>query len=102
MKPAARGLFKSYFHPFLLKLVTWYSRLVGSDVRHPRCFASRTIHAQGICYGSRRHDAARCLMLFGQRLPSRRFNMLETELLATGELRRNIVNLMRRLDLNLI
>jgi hypothetical protein len=52
-------------------------------------------------YGSRRHDAARCLMLFGQRLPSRRFNVLDTELLATGELRPSIINLMR-LDLDLL
>jgi hypothetical protein len=58
--------------------------------------------AQAIGYGSRRHDAARCLMLFGQRLPPIRFEILESESLATGELRRNTVNLMRRLDLNLI
>lgn len=52
---------------------------------------------QRIGYGTRRHDAAQCLMLFSQRLPPRRFNVLETESLATGELRRNIVNLKRRL-----
>jgi hypothetical protein len=58
--------------------------------------------AQGIGYGSRRHDAARCLMLFGQRLPSPRLDVLETDTLATGKLRRNMIDLMRRLDLNLI
>ena len=50
-------------------------------------------------YGSRRHDATQYLMLLGQRLPSRQFNVLDTELLATGELRPSMINLMR-LDLD--
>jgi hypothetical protein len=101
--------FVSFHTPYLPKMGISRTALVDSppeDYPRTRAWAQAAYlqqpAAQGIGYGSRRHDAARCLMLFGQRLPSKRFNVLETESLATGELRTNIVNLMRRLDLNLI
>lgn len=101
--------FVSFHTPYLPKMGISRADLVDSlpeDYPRTRAWAQAAYlqrpTAQGIGYGSRRHDAARCMMLFGQRLPSTRFTILETESLATGELRKKIVNLMRRLDLNLI
>jgi hypothetical protein len=101
--------FVNFHTPYLPKMAISRADLVDSlpeDYPRTRAWAQAAYlqqpTAQAIGYGSRRHDAARCLMLFGQRLPSTPFNVLETDSLATGELRRNIVNLMRRLDLNLI
>lgn len=101
--------FVSFHTPYLPKMAISRTDLVDSlpeDYPRTRAWAQAAFlqrpTAQGIGYGSRRHDAARCLMLFGQRLPSPPFNVLETEPLATGELRGSIVSLMRRLDLNLI
>ena len=101
--------FVSFHTPYLPKMGILRADLVDSlpeDYPRTRAWAQAAYlqqpAAQGIGYGSRRDDAARCLMLFGQRLPSTRFNVVETDPLAAGELRRNMVNLMRRLDLNLI
>jgi hypothetical protein len=101
--------FVSFHTSYLPKMAISRADLVDSpaeDYPRTRAWAQAAFlqrpTAQGIGYGSRRHDAARCLMLFGQRLPSTPFNVLETEPLATGELRRSVVSLMRRLDLNLI
>lgn len=101
--------FVSFHTPYLPKMSISRADLIDSpptDYLQTRAWAQAAYAqrqtAQAIGYGSRRYDAARCLMLFGQRLPSKRFEILGSESLATGELRRSTVNLMRRLDLNLI
>jgi hypothetical protein len=55
--------------------------------------------AQAVGYGSRRHDAARCLMLFGQRMPTPPFRVIADEPLATGARRAELLTLVRSLDL---
>ncbi len=101
--------FVSFHTPYLPKMSISRADLIDSpptDYQRTREWAQAAYlqrrTAQAIGYGSRRHDAARCLMLFGPRLPPKRFEILGSESLATGELRRNTVSLMRRLDLNLI
>ena len=56
--------------------------------------------AQAIAYGSRRLDAARCLMLFGQRMPEPRLEVLGDEPLAMGSRRREVLALVRSLRLH--
>lgn len=56
--------------------------------------------AQAIGYGSRRDDAARCLMLFGQRLPDPPFDVLSDEPLAIGPRRTEVLALVRSLKLH--
>ncbi|CAN7722753.1 RES family NAD+ phosphorylase [Variovorax sp. LjRoot290] len=56
--------------------------------------------AQAIGYGSKRHDAARCLMLFGQRLPEPPFEVLNEEPLAVGARRAELLALVRSLKLH--
>jgi hypothetical protein len=53
--------------------------------------------AQAIAYGSRRDDAARCLMLFKQRLPDPPFTVIKVEPLALAPRRKEILALIRRL-----
>ncbi len=55
--------------------------------------------AKGIAYGSRRDDAARCLMLFGQRLPDPPLAVLESEPLAVSPRREEVLTLVRRLKI---
>jgi RES domain len=55
--------------------------------------------AQGIAYGSRRDDAARCLMLFGQRLPDPPLVVLQSEPLAVSPRREEVLTLIRRLKI---
>jgi hypothetical protein len=55
--------------------------------------------AQGIAYGSRRDDAARCLMLFGQRLPGPPLAVLQSEPLAMSPRREEVLALIRRLKM---
>jgi RES domain len=54
---------------------------------------------QAIAYGSRRDDAARCLMLFGQRLPKTPISILKTEPLALSPRREEVLALVRRLKI---
>lgn len=56
--------------------------------------------AQGIAYGSRRDDAARCLMLFGQRLPEPPLAVLQSESLAVSPRREEVLALVRRLKIH--
>lgn len=56
--------------------------------------------AQAIGYGSRRDDAARCLMLFKQRLPDPPFEVLQEEPLAVGVRRAGVLALVRSLRLH--
>jgi len=53
--------------------------------------------AQAIAYGSRRDDAARCLMLFKHRLPDPPFTIIKDERLAHSPRREEILALIRRL-----
>jgi hypothetical protein len=55
--------------------------------------------AHALAYGSRRHDAGRCVMLFGQRLPNPRFRVLGDEAMALDPLRQRVLQLVRRLKL---
>jgi hypothetical protein len=56
--------------------------------------------AQGIVYGSRRDDAARCLMLFKQRISVAPFEVLDEIPLAFGPARAEVLELVRSLDLD--
>jgi hypothetical protein len=56
--------------------------------------------AQAIGYGSRRDDAARCLMLFGQRIPLPRFRVVDDESLAIGPRRAEVLELVRSLGVH--
>lgn len=56
--------------------------------------------AQAIAYGSRRHDAGRCLMLFGQRLPAPPFTVVSDEPLSHGPRRSEVLALIRGLGLH--
>lgn len=56
--------------------------------------------AQAIAYGSRRDDAGRCLMLFGQRLPSPPLRIIREECLALPPRRAEVLALVRSLKLH--
>ncbi len=56
--------------------------------------------AQAIGYGSRRNDAARCLMLFEQRMPATPFRVLSDEPLAIDPRRGEVLALVRSLRLH--
>jgi len=56
--------------------------------------------AQAIAYGSRRNDAARCLMLFEQRLPDPPLAVLQSEPLAVSPRREEVLTLVRRLKIH--
>jgi hypothetical protein len=76
----------------------------------PTCYAETRAWAQaafdqrpqahGIAYGSRRHDAARCLLLFGQRLPTACLAVVADEPLASGPRRQQFLELVRSLDIH--
>lgn len=55
--------------------------------------------AQAIGYGSKRHDAARCLMLFKQRMAVPPFRVLDEEPLAAPARRSEVLALVRSLKL---
>ncbi len=56
--------------------------------------------AHGIAYGSRRNDSARCLMLFGQRLPAGCPRPVADESLASGARRAEFLALARSLEIH--
>jgi len=56
--------------------------------------------AQAIGYGSRRNDEGRCVMLFGQRLPTPAFKVVGDEPLGHGPRRGQLLALVRRLGLH--
>jgi hypothetical protein len=58
--------------------------------------------AQAVAYGSRRDDAGRCLMLFGQRMPTPPLKVLSDEPLAVEPRRSEIIALIRRLKIHKI
>lgn len=97
----------SFHTPYLPQLNLSRGQLVDSlPVCYPetRAWAQAAYlqcpDAQAIAYGSRRDDAARCLMLFRQRLPSPPFSVISTESLAIGQRRDEILALIRRLGIH--
>jgi hypothetical protein len=92
--------------PYLPKLGITRNQLVDSSPRHydetrewARTAYLRCPNAQAIGYGSRRDDSARCLMLFGNRLPAAKFMIMSDDCLAYGLQRQMALNLMRRLGI---
>lgn len=93
--------------PYLPRLGITRVQLVDSP---PACYAETRAwaqaafdqcpRAQALAYGSRRHDAARCVMLFGQRLPARPFDVVDDEPLGHGVRRTELLALVRRLGLH--
>lgn len=68
-----------------------------SQAAHDQCPT-----AQGIAYGSRRNDAGRCVMLFGQRLSSPRLDVLGDDSLAVDPLRSKVLRLADSLKISVI
>lgn len=97
----------SFHTPYLPKLNLTRGQLVDSlPICYPetRAWAQAAYlqcpGAQAIAYGSRRDDAARCVMLFRQRLPSPPFSVISTEPLVIGPRRVEILALIRRLGIH--
>jgi hypothetical protein len=93
--------------PFLPRLGLSRAQLIDSPAAlygHTRRWAQAAYlqrpQAQAIGYGSRRDDAGRCLMLFGQRLPDPPFELLSQEPLAVGPRRTQVLALVRALGLH--
>lgn len=96
------------FHtPYLPKLGLSRAQLIDSL---PACYPETRAwaqaafdqcpNAQALAYGSRRHDAGRCIMLFGQRLPAESLTVLGDEPLGHGDRRTEILALIRRLGVH--
>jgi len=97
----------SFHTPYLPQLNLTRGQLVDSlPVCYPetRAWAQAAYRqcpdAQAIAYGSRRDDAARCVMLFRQRLSNPPFSVVSTEPLAIGQRRDEILALIRRLGIH--
>lgn len=97
----------SFHTPYLPRLKLTRNQLIDSlPVCYPetRAWAQAAYLqcpiAQAIAYGSRRDDAARCVMLFRQRLPAAPFSIVATEPLAIGTRRDEVLTLIRRLGLH--
>ena len=97
----------SFHTPYLPKLGLNRAQLIDSlPVCYPetRAWAQAVYlqcpRAQAVAYGSRRDDAARCMMLFKQRLPSPPFKVLSDEPLALNPRREEILALIRRLGVH--
>ncbi|CBL43773.1 hypothetical protein HDN1F_01900 [gamma proteobacterium HdN1] len=97
----------SFHTPFLPQLGITRAQLIDS----PPAFYDSTrkwsqaaclqcADAQAVGYGSKRDDAARCLLLFGQRLPDPPFEVLGEEPLALGPRRDELLRLVRALKLH--
>jgi len=97
----------SFHTPYLPKLNLTRGQLIDSL---PVCYPETRAWAQGayrqcrgaqaIAYGSRRDDAARCVMLFGQRMPDPPIKVLTVESLALGTRRDEVLALIRRLGIH--
>jgi hypothetical protein len=101
------------FHsPYLLALGLDRHRLIESlpafyaqTRRWAQAAFGQRPDAQGIAYGSRRHDAGRCIMLFGQRIssyPDRPFRVVEHASLAEPPLRSRIIKLAASLKIGMV
>lgn len=99
----------SFHTPYLPALGLTRSQLIDSL---PACYPEtrawaqaayrQEATAQAIAYGSRRDDSARCLMLFGQRLPKPPISVLATQPLALSPRREELLALVRRLKIRVI
>ncbi len=92
--------------PFLPRLGITRSQLIDSPPasydrtrRWSQAAYEQCRTAQAVGYGSRRDDSARCLMLFGQRLPDPPFEVLAEEPLALAPRRGEVLALVRSLGL---
>lgn len=96
----------SFHSPFLPKLGLTRTELIESLPTlygQTRPWAQAAIaqrpEAQAIGYGSRLHDASRCLMLVRQRLPDPPFIVVSERSLAVDPLRRKVLDLVRSLGI---
>lgn len=97
----------SFHTPYLPRLGVTRAQLIDSL---PVCYGRtrqwsqaaylQCTNAQAVGYGSRRDDAARCLMLFKQRLPDPPFRVLGEEPMAFGSRRAELLALVRALKLH--
>ncbi|MDO4681482.1 MAG: RES domain-containing protein [Lautropia sp.] len=97
----------SFHSPFLPRLGLERGQLIDTLAAcypQTRCWSQAAYRqcsdAQAIGYGSRRDDAARCLMLFRDRLPSPPLEVLAVEPLASGPRRAQLLSLVRALKLH--
>lgn len=105
LHPALR--YVSFHTPFLPRLGITRAQLIDSLPAlypHTRRWSQaaylQCADAQAVGYGSKRDDAARCLMLFKQRLPDPPFEVLGEEPLALAPRRDELLKLVRALELN--
>jgi hypothetical protein len=96
----------SFHTPYLPALHLSRTQLIDSlpacyDETRPWAAAAyrQQPNAQAIAYGSRKDDAARCLMLFGQRLPNPPISVLQDEPLMLSPRREEVLALIRRLKI---
>lgn len=97
----------SFHTPYLPALGLTRAQLIDSP---SACYAETRLwaeaafqqqpSAQGIAYGSRRDDAARCMMLFAQRLPDPPLTVSQSEPLAVSPRREDVLALVRRLKIH--
>ena len=97
----------SFHTPYLPRLGIHRARLIDSlpgSYGRTRLWSQAAYlqrpSAQAVGYGSRRDDAARCLMLFKQRLPDPPFEVRGEESLAIGARRAELLALVRALGLH--
>ena len=97
----------SFHTPYLPRLGIARAHLIDSPPAYygqtrrwsQAAYLQRTT-AQAVGYGSKRDDAARCLMLFKQRLPDPPFRVLAEEPLAVAPRRAELLALVRSLKLH--
>lgn len=105
LPPSVR--YVSFHTPFLPRLGLARAPLIDSlparyaqSRRRSKAAYLQRGEAQAVGYGSRRDDAARCLMLFRQRLPTPPFEIQADEPLAYGRRRATVLGLVRGLKLH--
>ena len=105
LPPALR--YVSFHTPFLPRLGITRAQLIdslpafyGLTRKWSQAAYLQCTDAQAVGYGSKRDDAARCLMLFGQRLADPPFDVLEEEPLALSPRRDELLRLVRALKLH--
>ncbi len=105
LQPALR--YVSFHTPFLPRLGLTRAQIVDSlpafyalTRQWSQAAYLQCADAQAVGYGSKRDNAARCLMLFGQRLSSPPFEVLEEQPLALAPRRDELLRLVRALKLH--
>lgn len=98
----------SFHSPYLPQLKLTRAQLIDSQSaayvqtrRWAQAAIEQRVSAQAIAYGSRRHDAGRCVMLIRQRLanPSSPFEIIDDHLLAARPLRGRVLSLAANLGI---